>query len=83
MDRDPVTSKAERQAAADCLTDASPAGEPCALCARPLDYELHRKHHLAAVAYHLGGDPTEPSSLVPAHRTCRDRAMVPPTSRQW
>lgn len=54
---------------------------PCYLCGRPIDYIFTRAyphHRLAGTVHHIhglaqGGDPLDPTNLVPAHRGCNSR----------
>lgn len=54
---------------------------PCYLCQLPINYELTRwnyRHRLAPTVHHIiglaeGGDPTDPTNLAPAHRSCNCR----------
>jgi hypothetical protein len=78
-----VTTPEARRAVSHCLADNAPNGTDCWICGQELDYGLPNGHHLQAVAYLLGGDPTEQANYAPAHRECNHRAVMPPTSRQW
>ena len=76
-----MTTRAARAAAA-CIIANGATSTPCWLCGRVINYALAKKHHLAAVAYLVGGDPTEPANLAPTHRECHDKASQR-TSREW
>ncbi|MBV9651687.1 MAG: HNH endonuclease [Pseudonocardiales bacterium] len=63
------------------MADAEASCTPCFLCGRPIDYQLTRArplHRLAGTVHHIiglaqGGDPLDPTNLVPAHRGCNTR----------
>lgn len=53
-------------------------GLPCALCGKPIDYSLPPGHPMGyeldeIVPVSLGGSPTDPSNVQPAHRVCNER----------
>lgn len=53
-------------------------GAPCALCGRPIDYDLPAGHPMAfevdeVVPVSRGGDPLDFANTQPAHRICNQR----------
>lgn len=70
-----------RRAQAACMSAGEAYRLPCALCRLPINYELTKalpNHRMAGTAHHVqglaqGGDPLDPSNLVPAHRGCNTR----------
>ncbi|PZS15330.1 MAG: hypothetical protein DLM60_17470 [Pseudonocardiales bacterium] len=75
MIRDPLA--AIRRAEKLCLESGKADRSPCWICGRPIRYARAAVHRLVSVAD--GGDPADPSNLVPVHREC---APVP-NSRRW
>jgi 5-methylcytosine-specific restriction endonuclease McrA len=87
------TGRPWRRARAACLT-----GTPtCWLCGEPIDTKLPPQHPYSATVDHviplsLGGPPTSPANLRPAHKRCNssrgNRLTTKPTppataSRNW
>lgn len=74
-------------------------GAPCALCGKPIDYDLPARHPMSFELDHIvpqsrGGDPWAWDNTQPAHRICNQRKSnrMPtpvhvksglPTSRDW
>lgn len=77
MLRDPFDPAAMRRAENACLESGNADRSPCWICGRPIRYARAAVHRLIGVA--AGGDPTDPTNLVPAHPEC---ATVP-NSRRW